>query len=163
MAKINEEKLENAIDYIEELSDAKYEKLLDTFEKEQPELYNFFNEKLEELDDEDQTNDVITIMMIIYYVISSENPNMFIVSNKTIDKCDARHQKLLEEITEVARTNELLGDEDLSLTFIPNKHLHNFVTATLDPTEEDSPFDEESSDKAYHIVKVCVDCLAEVI
>ncbi|MEQ8358852.1 MAG: hypothetical protein RH860_05140 [Cytophagales bacterium] len=163
MARINDEKLEKAIDYIEELSDAKYEKLLDTFEKEQPELYSFLNEKLEDLDDEDQRNDVITIMMIIYYVISTENPNMFIVSNKIIDKCETRQQEILEEINQIARTSELLDDEDLSLAFIPNKYLHNFVTATLDPGEEDSPFDEASSDKAYHIVKVCVDCLAEVI
>lgn len=98
MARINDEKLEKAIDYIEELSDAKYEKLLDTFEKEQPELYSFLNEKLEDLDDEDQRNDVITIMMIIYYVISTENPNMFIVSNKIIDKCETRQQEILEEI-----------------------------------------------------------------
>lgn len=163
MARINDEKLEKAIDYIEDLSDAKYEKLLDTFEKEQPELYHFLNEKLEDLDDEDQRNDVITIMMIIYYVISTENPDMFIVSKKTIDKCEARQQEILDDINEVARTSELLDEEDLSKSYIPNKYLHNFVTATLDPEEEDSPFDQETSDKSYHIIKVCVDCLAEVI
>jgi chemotaxis protein histidine kinase CheA len=163
MAKINEDKLDAAIDFIEELSDKAYESFLDTFEKEQPELFNYLNERLEDLETEDQQNDVITIMMIILKALKEENPDMFIISTKVIEECARKHEALLEEIEEISRTNELLGDEDLSMSFIPNRALHNFVTATLDPNEEDSPFDDENSEKAYHIIKICVDSIAEVV
>lgn len=163
MAKITEEKLDAAIDFIEELSDQAYENFLDTFETEQPELFNYLNDKLEDLETEEQRNDVITMMMIILKALKEEYPDMFMVSQKVIDTCSEKHEALLEEIQEISRTNELLGDEDLSLTLIPNKALHNFVTATLDPNEEDSPFDDENSEKAYHIIKICVDSIAEVV
>lgn len=163
MAKINDEILEKSIDYVEGLSDKDYEKLIDTFEKEQPELSEYFNEKLEELEDEDQQNDVITIMMILYHVIQGQHPDMFMVSSKTIEKCEKQQLELMEEIQEITKTSELLGDEDLSLSFIPNRAMHNFVMATLDPNEEDSPFDEENSEKAYLFLKICVDCLEEAV
>jgi hypothetical protein len=163
MAKITEDKLEKAIDHVEGLSDKAYEKLIDVFEKEQPELGEFFNNKLEDLDSEEERNDVITIMMILYYVISTENPNLFIVSEKTIESCENRNNEIQEEIKEITKTSELIDDEDLSMSFIANRAMHNFVLATLDPNEPGSPFEEETSDKAYQIIKVCTDCLAAAI
>lgn len=159
MKEINDAILEQSIDHVEGLSDADYEKLIDAFEKEQPELSEYFNEKLEDLDDEDQQNDSITILLILYHTIQSQNPNLFMVSKNAIEACEKKQAKLLEEISEISKTSELLDDEELSQSYISNKSMHNFVMATLDPSEEDSPFDEENSEKTYHFLKVCVDTL----
>lgn len=161
MSNINDENLEKSIDLIESMSDDAYEGLIDNFEKDQEHLSSFLNERLEDLADEDQRSDVITIMMIIYHSFK-EDHELAKVSPKVLDECEAENLSILEEIQGIAKTSELLDDEDLSLSYIKNKAIHGFVQATLDPNEDDSPFDGEMSDNAYHIIKTCVDAL-EVI
>ena len=49
----------------------------------------------EDLDEEDQQNDAITIILILYHAIRSQNPDMFMVSKKTIESCEKRQNEIL--------------------------------------------------------------------
>ena len=105
MANITEDKLNEAIEYVEEVSDKDYENLLDEFIHEQEAINGFLDEQLEDLGSEDESNDIITTIIIIYKALRDEFGNVPSVNPITLEKCKKEHNSLMDEIQEISRTS----------------------------------------------------------
>jgi hypothetical protein len=161
METINDEMIESAIDIMQEMKDADYEKLMLEFEGSQELIYNFLDEQLEDFQNDEEIEDIISIVLILFVVFKNLEAELSSITAQSFQEIESAQNKLFKEFQDLPKSSDSLKDEGSSLFYLKNNALHEFILNSLDPAD-DSPFNKKSSEKAYLIIKICVEALSSV-